>query len=192
MNFKLTAVHAAAAALALSALAAPALASNHEPTLVPLSFNVSGIQSFGIFGDAGNAVQTVSLAPGAIVSGVSWDVTLSATAPSWLNEMFVMLSNSAQSTGYQLFPAPTAEQSGPGHYTGSTALGANSFAVGANGLLRLEFAESLDDLAGQADGTWLSGTLTFEVSAVPEPATYASLALGLVLVGAAARRRSAR
>ncbi len=65
-----------------------------------------------------------------------------------------------------------------------------SFAVGSDGLLRLEFYETYDDV-GIQDGMWNSGTLTLGVTAVPEPGTYGLMALGMVGVLLAARRRAA-
>jgi len=57
--------------------------------------------------------------------------------------------------------------------------------------LRLEFYESLDDFADEWDALWQSGSLTFEVSPIPEPSTYGLMGLGLLGVAAAARRRKA-
>jgi hypothetical protein len=67
------------------------------------------------------------------------------------------------------------------------------FVVGADGILRVEFAESFDDVPNAADAN-LSGSLTFiytpaGATAVPEPAAWAMMILGVGAVGGALRRR---
>ena len=64
-----------------------------------------------------------------------------------------------------------------------------SFTANANGLVRFEFFESYDDAAVNPDGIWNSGALTLQVVAIPEPANYALMAMGLFAVAAVARRR---
>ena len=77
-------------------------------------------------------------------------------------------------------------------------LGGLGLSVGADGLLRLEFSEAFKDFApGVADGRWLGGTLTFDVtraSAVPEPASLALSLAGLAAMAGlgAVRRRASR
>ncbi|PZP36811.1 MAG: hypothetical protein DI603_00775 [Roseateles depolymerans] len=113
-----------------------------------------------------------------------------------MSDIAVQFSDSAatQDTAISLAPSAT-NAAGTASYASSGLVdltAANlSFAVGSDGKLRLEFYETWDDIAGAQDGTWNSGTLTLSVTAVPEPATYGLMALGLLGVLLAARRRSA-
>ena len=46
-----------------------------------------------------------------------------------------------------------------------------------------------DGTGGTASSTWRIDDVTLQLVAVPEPSTWAMLAIGLVALGAAARRR---
>jgi hypothetical protein len=124
-------------------------------------------------------------------------VTLFADAPSWLSEMVVQFGST--STPFQLSLTPGIGDDFPGTESYSSGgvvdivgLGLN-FAVDTDGVLRLEFFEDFDDFPGDWDGEWLSGALTIQVSSrngtVPEPATYALMALAVIAGGVARRRR---
>jgi hypothetical protein len=72
------------------------------------------------------------------------------------------------------------------------------FYVRGDGILRLEFSESFNDLSSGADGRWDRGTLSIryagadsEVREVPEPGTLMLLGLGLSGLGLGLGRRSA-
>ena len=169
------------------ATAGPALSANSFYTL-----DVSKIDSNDAFGAAINEIRDLQIGGLSRVVGIGWDVRLFADTPSWLSEMTVSFG---PTSGPAIFLNPAAGDDFSGRQDYSSGgvvdligLGFD-FDVAADGNLRMEFFESFDDYAGDFDGIWRSGTLTIEVTPVPEPATYGLMALGLFAVGAAARRR---
>ncbi|WP_374659358.1 PEP-CTERM sorting domain-containing protein [Inhella sp.] len=158
-------------------------------------FDVSGILSYEAIGNAMNEVRTMNIGANARVVGIGWDVTLFADDPSWLSEIGVSFGSSAASF---VNLRPGVGEDGPGTMSFSSdgivdlvGLGFD-FAVEADGQLRMEFFEAFNDFVGDWDGRWESGTLTIlTVQAIPEPGTYAMLALGLGVLGVVARRRKA-
>jgi hypothetical protein len=160
-----------------------------------LTVDISGIGSFSKFGSSNNIVLEEQLAPNAIVTGVSWDINLTAFSPSLLSDMQLYFTDGAVTAGVILTPGFQNASSGTADLVGSDDLVAEglSFAVGADGVLRLEFAESKNFRNLSPAGIWNSGTVTFDVSAlpVPEPSSYAMMALGLAGLGFVAKRRKA-
>lgn len=174
---------AAAATLAVAALAAQA-----GTVLV----NVAGAQSVNLQGEAGNTVWLVDIGANAVLNSLTWQVALDAFSPSSLSEMQVSFGGSSGLDLVTLAPGLADTVSGSGSYSGTLDLSGFGLAAGADGLLRIEFSEAYKDFAvGVTEGQWTSGTLTFDVSAVPEPTTTALALIGLALVGAGARRRRA-
>lgn len=171
---------AAAAALALAGLAAQA---------TPVVVNVAGAQSVNLQGEAGNTVWLVDIGANAVLNSLDWAVTLSAFAPSSLSEMQVSFSSSSGLDQITLAPDAFAGFSNAGSYAGSLSLAGMGVATGADGLLRIEFSEGFKDFAvNVAEGRWTSGTLSFDVSAVPEPTGAALALMGLGVIGLRARR----
>jgi hypothetical protein len=155
--------------------------------------DVTGITAQGAYGDPANTIIELDLGALAQVTSISWDFTITAYPPSWLYDLEIHFSTSAGFDGVVFTPSFTFD-SGSEHHTGSAILDdlGLAFNVGADGKLLIEFADYFKDFpAGQAEGAWNSGSISigYITSAVPEPATYAMLMLGLIVVGAMARRR---
>jgi len=185
-SYKLPTLVAFAAAAAIAAT--PSFAAG--PSLV--NINVTGVDSTDIEDSLSNVYSSISLDPNALITGISWNVQLMANAPSWLNELTVVFGSTAVPKSLYLNPGDGDQFSGTKSYASAgmidlVAAGLD-FAVGADGQLKWQFFDSFNDLGG-IDGKWLAGTISVQV--IPEPGTYGLMALGLLAVAAAARRRSA-
>lgn len=167
----------------------------------PLVVNVAGVTSEGEIGDSGNTVLNFNVGANSVITSVAYSLNLTAFSPSWLSEIGVAFTGSDGIEGVVFNPGFGDDNPGTATYTGSADLidFGLDFAVGADGILRLEFYEDFDDFAG-VDGIWNFGTLTFGVETVggevppgevPEPATGLLLGAGLAMMGYAGRRRQA-
>jgi hypothetical protein len=153
------------------------------------AFNVAGIQSWDALGSPNNtiiildAAACIGLPSGTPIemNGIGWDVNLSAFGGSWLSELRVYFDDTLNPDFTGLFLRPGAGSNFPG-----TASFANPIIKLVdvaipniplpNGLLRLDFHESFDDVANAVDGQWNSGVLLIQLT--PEPATLSLLGLG--------------
>jgi len=190
----------AQAAQATQVLAAPSATKIALPALLPqaasssLFIDVAGAQSVGLAGTPGNTVLSLQVGAGALISSLDWNVTLTAFGASWLSDMEVRFSSSAGDDGVWLTPGSEGF-AGTMSYTGAVNLvdAGLAFAVQSDGILRVEFAETMKDLApDMPDGQWDAGQIQVGItSAVPEPSSYALMAFGLLALGGALRRRQA-
>lgn len=162
----------------------------------PLVVDVTGIQSWGLQGNAGNTVLTYNVGAGATVTSIGFNVNLTAISPSWLSEISMKFTDSIGNG--VIFNPGGSDVQGTASYSGYYALSDFNlvFQVGADGILRLEFYESFDDFAG-VDGSWNFGTLTFGITPaavvdVPEPGSGILLGAGLGVMACAVRRRTLR
>jgi hypothetical protein len=187
-----------------AAIAACAMSGTANAADLTKTITLSDVASNTYLSWEGNTVVEVDLGARAHLNTFAWDVTLTANQGSFLNEAYVQLSDSQQWNQLYFLPSLLADpnggyHAGTEHYSGSVDFrhldtgaeqGDYSFSVGQDGILRLEFAENMDDLPG-ADAIWNSATFTFgyTVAAVPEPSTYGMMLLGLGAVGTMARRR---
>ncbi|MGQ3051661.1 MAG: PEP-CTERM sorting domain-containing protein [Roseateles sp.] len=176
---------AAAAALAVAGLAGFAANAANAATVV---VDVSGAQSINLPDEAGNTVWLIDVGAGTMLNSLNWAVTLNALAPSSLSDMQVSFG-SASGPAFTFAPDALDGFSDSGSYAGSLDLTGLGIAAGADGKLRIEFSEGFKDFGlNVAEGQWLSGSLSFDVTPVPEPAGLGLALAGLALVGAAARR----
>lgn len=167
----------------------------------PMTFdvNVDGVQSVGQFADPANTSLYLNVGANATITSVSFDVGLTAFDPSLLSELAIIFGNSKLDVLNSVFIEQLVAIDSPGATTYTdfydlVDLGL-TFQVGADGLLRLEFYETFDDIVG-ADGAW-NGIITFGVDTVdveepgevPEPSTTLLMGAGLAMLGYAGRRR---
>lgn len=173
---------------------------NARPAAVTYHFfEVDFTDSNDAFGEPINERFQIDVGANAMVTGIGWDVLLYADSPSWLSEMALFLSGDLFLESVVLRPGSGVNSSGYGSYSSNgivdlIGLGLD-FAVGASGILNLEFYETFDDYADDWDGFWESGLITIEVTTpsqvVPEPASVGLIAFGLVALAATRRRISA-
>lgn len=183
--------------LALSAFLV-AIGAAHAVTLTA-TLDVTGVNSVDGYFDADNTFGLFNLDTvfGAdysnyVLTGIGWDVTLTAFNNSWLSEITIGIENSDASDALYLRPAVGQNSPGTGSFSSGGVINLESAGPGLSvnvnpdDVIYIEFFEGFDDVAGAADGRWDSGTVTLQFEAVPEPATLAALGLG---VAAMARRR---
>ncbi len=170
-----------------------------------INVNVSGAECWGEPGDPGNTVMLIDLASilglnagsAVTITSIGWNTTQTAFSPSWLVDMSITFDNDLQNdpTGIFLTPVntqapggPTASSSG-GQIDLTTAVGANIPLY--NGVLRLEFIDTFEDIGGSAEGVFGAGSvLTIGTLEAAVPAPGALAVFGLAGLMGSRRRRS--
>lgn len=181
-----------ARALAIAALSAAVHVGTAHASSNEVIFDVSGILDMDERGAESNTVKEVFVGAKATIESLTWDISLTSHDPSYLSEMQVTFSDSL-GNGVTFTPGGGDDFEGTSHYAGFQDLRTlgQQFQLGADGMLRLEFHDAYKDrVFDEPEGTWNFGTLTFGVSAVPEPQTAALLIAGLLAIHLVRRRRS--
>lgn len=156
------------------------------------------VASWDGLGDPDNVVLSIDmaalfgLASGSAIdlNGIGWDVTVSTVGASWLSEATMYFDNQTQDSGAGVFLTVGAgnDFAGTANFTSGGIVKLADAGLPdlilADGVLRIEFWESFDDVSDDIDA-FLDGTLTLQ-SSVPAPSGVALLGLGGLV---AARRR---
>lgn len=158
-----------------------------------LQVDVTGIFNNDERGSASNIIRDFYVGSRALITSLRWDVNVTTYPGSYLSEMQITFSDSF-GNGVTFTPGDGDDEDGTMDYAGFQDLGDldKIFALGNDGILRLEFHDAYKDLAfDEAEGVWNFGTLTFGIAEaqVPEPPTYALMLGGLLLLSGAAKRR---
>jgi hypothetical protein len=175
------------------AVKTPSAAGSYTPSPARdtvIDFDVTGIDSWDLVGDPSNTLILLDVAAAVgqpsgtpvAMTGIGWDVTLTAFGTSWLSELRVYFDDNIAPDLVGLFLRPGAGNDFPGTAGFSSGGVIDLTDVGIpdvmlpNGILRMEFHETFDDVANAIDGEWVRGKL--QIAATPEPASLALLGLG--------------
>lgn len=149
--------------------------------------DLTGVTTNAVEGDAANYFQSYDFGSefagysDFVLTGIAYDLNLTANSPSWLSEIAFSFLNS-ESVGVYLTPGIGVNSSGTGTYADEASLVdlGLDFALLGDNILTLEAFETFNDSSVAIDGIVNSGTVTFtfEAQPVPEPATLAALGLG--------------
>lgn len=156
-----------------------------------LMVDTTGILNNDERGAVSNIVLDFYVGANASITSLKWDVNVTSYAGSYLSEMKLTFSDTL-GNGVTFTPGNGDDFDGTMDYTGFQDLGelGQIFAVGDDGILRLEFHDGFKDLAfDEPEGIWNSGTLTFGIAPVPEPPAFAMLLGGMLLLSGAVKRR---
>lgn len=162
-----------------------------QTAMQELVVDTTGILNNDERGAVSNIVLDFYVGANASITSLQWDVNVTAYVGSYLSEMKLTFSDTL-GNGVTFTPGNGDDFDGTMDYAGFQDLGelGQIFAVGDDGILRLEFHDGFKDLAfDEPEGIWNSGTLTFGIAPVPEPPAFAMLLGGMLLLSSAFKRR---
>lgn len=131
-----------------------------------LQLDITGVESWDLLDDPDNTVLVEVLGPGAIMTGLGWDVTITTVGLSWLSEATTYFDGQ-DLDGMGLFLNPGFMDGMPGTGTYSDLIdltdeGIPNIPVGADQSLYLQFFESFDDVSDAVDANY-DATSTYDI-----------------------------
>ena len=142
-------------------------------------------------GAASNVIWDIYVGANASITSLRWELNLTSYPGSYLSEMQLTFSDTL-GNGVTFTPGDVDDEDGTMDYAGFQDLAdiGQIFNLGSDGVLRLEFHDFYKDLAfDEPEGVWNAGTVTFGVTAIPEPSTMATMLGALLLLSAVVKRR---
>lgn len=131
-----------------------------------IDVDIAGVQTWDLEGDGDNIVVNVPVPLGASMNGVGWDTVLTTVGLSWGSEATMGFSGDAAFNEVYLNVSSTgAPVAGQASSSGGVIKLADVLIPdinASNGDVNIEFFETFDDVAGAADATFDSGTVTIQ------------------------------
>jgi len=130
--------------------------------------DISGAESWDLIDDVDNVIA--DCVGGGTITGIGFDVTITTVGASWLSEPVIQFTNSAGSAdpnAINLTAGLNDDMPGTMSYTSGGIIDFSDNALpnitaAGDGILRMQFFESFDDVADAVDAVFDSGTLTFD------------------------------
>ncbi len=124
--------------------------------------HINNIDSLDGLDDPDNVVLDFFIGAGNELTGLSWDINIATAGVSWLSDATIQFSSSDGSADPNAFNlAPGFGQNMPGAMDFSSngivpfaSIPMNNVVVNADGILRLQFFESFDDVSDVPDAIW--------------------------------------
>lgn len=172
-------------------------------TTLVLETNVDGMVSSGAIGAAGNSVLELDLnallpgySPGVphILTSLGWDVTIETAGASLLSQAAIYFDDNLFPDGLGVHLRPGFQHPTPGvmRFVSDGMLDLSDNTISnvflPNGILRIEFFDTLDDAPGAADAYW-SGTVFIGLQGPIPPSPGGVAVFGVAGLAALRRRR---
>lgn len=175
-----------------------------------IDIDLAGWVSFGGFGRTTNTTVGFDIGAGTVVTGFSYEGlsfvanTYPTGATSWLSDLTLSVNptNGDAATEFMDWSPSTVNDGGSaadliGSWAGTSGqpgtFGAGTSFTAVDGLIFVTIYEAFDDPFADngavLDTTITAGTLRVFLAPIPEPGTYGMMALGLLAIGAAMRKR---